>query len=108
MSEPKQSEPPFEPYDTSPKSATKTRNKPQTRQLPPYKVILHNDEVNEIGYVVRSIMEITHMNKVDAQRRTLEAHHTGLSLLLVTHKERAELYVDQLTSKGLTVSTEPV
>jgi ATP-dependent Clp protease adapter protein ClpS len=98
----------FEPDENAAKSGTKTRNKPQTRQLPPYKLLLHNDAVNEVAYVVRSICELTHMNKMDAQQRTLEAHHSGLSLLLVTHKERAELFVEQFTSKGLSVSAEPM
>ena len=31
----------------------------------------------------------------------------GVALLLVTHKERAELYADQFQSKGLTVTIEP-
>jgi ATP-dependent Clp protease adapter protein ClpS len=38
---------------------------------------------------------------------TREAHNTGVALLLVTHKERAELYVDQFKSKSLTVTIEP-
>ena len=37
--------------------------------------------------------------------RTKEAHETGVALLLVTHKERAELYQDQFESKGLTTVT---
>ena len=39
--------------------------------------------------------------------RTVEANQSGLSLLLVTHKERAELYQEQFQSKGLTVTIEP-
>ena len=37
----------------------------------------------------------------------LEAHKSGVALLLVTHKERAELYLDQFQSMGLSVSIEP-
>jgi ATP-dependent Clp protease adapter protein ClpS len=36
-----------------------------------------------------------------------EADKTGVALILVTHKERAELYKDQFESKGLTVTIEP-
>jgi len=36
-----------------------------------------------------------------------EADKTGVALLLTTHKERAELYQEQFTSKGLTVTIEP-
>ena len=34
------------------------------------------------------------------------AHNTGLALLLTTHRERAELYVEQFHSKKLTVTIE--
>ena len=34
-----------------------------------------------------------------------EADKTDVALLLTTHKERAELYQEQFTSKGLTVTT---
>lgn len=75
--------------------------------LPPWKVLLHNDDKNDIGYVVTTIRELTTLNEEDAKLRTLEAHETGVALLLTTHKERAELYKDQFESKGLNVSIEP-
>jgi ATP-dependent Clp protease adaptor protein ClpS len=79
--------------------------KPQ--QLPPYKVILHNDDVNPIDHVVRAILKLTPLKEEDAIARTLEAHVKGLSVLLVTHKERAELYVEQFATFTLTVTCEP-
>lgn len=87
--------------------ATETLEEPKTRQLPPYKVLLHNDDVNEMGFVVRTIMELVHLNEPDATRRMLEAHEHQIALLLVTHKERAELIAEQFASKGLTVTIEP-
>jgi ATP-dependent Clp protease adapter protein ClpS len=54
-----------------------------------------------------TIIELTPLNEQDAKQRTLEAHETGVALLLTTHKERAELYKDQFQSKGLTVTIEP-
>lgn len=81
--------------------------KPPTRQLPPYKVLLHNDDVNEIDYVIQTITSLTTLNQDQAKQRTHEADKQGLSLLLVTHKERAELYQEQFTSKQLTVTIEP-
>jgi ATP-dependent Clp protease adapter protein ClpS len=38
----------------------------------------------------------------------LEAHKTGLARVLTTHHERAELYVEQFKSLGLTATCEPV
>ena len=91
-----------------PKAARKTtpKRKPP-RHLPQWKVLLHNDDKNDIGHVVDTIMQLTSLNQQDAELRTKEAHKTGVSLLLTTHKERAELYQEQFTSKGLVVTIEP-
>ena len=75
--------------------------------LPPWKVLLHNDDKNDVFYVVETIVELTPLNEQDAKLRMLEAHETGVALLLTTHKERAELYKDQFQTKGLTVTIEP-
>jgi len=91
-----------------PKRAQKTIPKQKPPQmLPPWKVLLHNDDKNELGFVIAAIVELTTLNEQDAKQRTVEAHETGVALLLTTHKERAELYKDQFESKGLTVSIEP-
>ena len=95
-------------------TATKTKRAPKKspakkppQQLPPYKVLLHNDDVNDVEHVVHTIVALTPLNTEDAVIRTLEAHETGVALLLTTHKERAELYREQFQSKGLTVTIEP-
>ena len=79
----------------------------EPRLLPMYRVILHNDDVNDMVEVVESIVSLTHLNQQEAIERTLEAHYTGCSLLLVIHKERAELYMEQFRSCRLTVTIEP-
>ena len=91
-----------------PKRASKTAPKRKPPQmLPPWKVLLHNDDKNEYKFVVDTIMELTPLKKQDAELRMKEADETGVALLLTTHKERAELYKDQFESKGLTVTIEP-
>lgn len=80
---------------------------PATDRLPPYKVLLHNDDHNDMVHVVRSLVELTHHPEHAAVRIMAEAHTTGVALVLVTHKERAELYRDQFGSKGLTATIEP-
>lgn len=85
------------------KSVQKT--KPQ--QLPPWKVLLHNDDINTYMFVVQSILRLTPLKQPQAIACMKEAHLKGVSLLLVTHKERAELYQEQFTSLGLTVTIEP-
>lgn len=91
-------------------TATKPRPAPPKREvghLPPWRVLLHNDSVNDMLYVVESIVALTPLGRQEAVKRMMEAHITGLSMLLVTHKERAELYRDQFRSKRLTVTIEP-
>ncbi len=84
-----------------------TRTKPVARRLPPYKVLLHNDDVNDMLFVVRKVVELTPLSVEEAVERMLEAHDTGVTLLLVTHKERAELYAEQFLTYHLEVTIEP-
>jgi len=94
---------------SGPASPTR-RRKPapsKPKHLPPYKVLLHNDDVNEMGYVVQVIRRLTPLSLPEAVDRMLEAHHKGVSLLLTIHKELAELYAQQFASCGLTVTIEP-
>jgi ATP-dependent Clp protease adapter protein ClpS len=58
-------------------------------------------------FIVRTVMELTHYGKEEATHRMWESYHRGCSQILVTHRERAELYVEQFTDRGLTVSLEP-
>jgi ATP-dependent Clp protease adaptor protein ClpS len=91
-----------------PKGKTKRAPKQKPPQmLPPWKVLLHNDDKNAMDYVVETIVELTPLSKQDAELRMKEADDTGVALLLVTHKERAELYKDQFESKSLIVTIEP-
>lgn len=77
------------------------------RALPLWRVLLHNDDVNHMDDVVMTLQKLTPLSKEDAVARVMEAQNSGVSLLLVTHQERAELYVEQFTSCKLTVTAEP-
>ena len=88
--------------------ALKTRpSAPRARRLPPWKVLLHNDDVNDMLYVTQTITDLTTLGRREAVERMLEAHNRGLALLLVTHREHAELLSEQFTSKHVTVTIEP-
>ncbi len=86
--------------------APEPRKKDEPEVPPPYRVLLHNDDVNLFEQVVRVLHRLTPLNLEEAFERTTEAHTRGRSVLLSTHKERAELYVEQLASAGLTVTME--
>jgi ATP-dependent Clp protease adapter protein ClpS len=57
--------------------------------------------------VVETICDLTPLNLERAAAATVEAHNTGVALLLTTHRERAELYVEQFYSKKMKVTIEP-
>lgn len=92
------------------RATTKTKPRtspPRVDKLPPFKVLLHNDDHSHELDVVKAIVELTPLKRESAVQRTKEAHTRGVSLLLTTHKERAELYREQFHAKRLTVSIEP-
>lgn len=89
-------------------TATFTRPRPTgRRRLPPWKVLLHNDDLNDMVDVVMAIQEFTKVTREEAIVRMLEAHSAGVALLLSTHREHAELIAEQFQTKRLTVTIEP-
>lgn len=88
-------------------SLTETVTQERTRYLPPFKLLLHNDDVNTFEHVITSILKLTPLGEPEAVEKTLEAHETGQSVLLITNQERAELYVEQFASLSLTATCEP-
>ena len=83
----------------------RSQEQPQ-KKFPRYKLILHWSAVKDLMFVVHTIMELTRLCITEAKHKMWQAHHFGSSLLLVTHKERAELYVEQFAGRGLTVTME--
>ncbi len=80
---------------------------PRRGQLPRYKLVLHHDPRADLMFVVRCVMELTRFPRAEATHKMWEAHHSGRSVLLVTYRERGELYVVQFADKGLPASIEP-
>lgn len=81
---------------------------PQAQPLPPFGVVLHNDDVNDIGRVVETLVEIVRIRLPDAFELTMEAHNEGQAVVCRTHRERAEFLRDQLISKGLRASMQRI
>ena len=75
--------------------------------LPPYAVVLHNDDTNEGVHVVRSLMRsIPALTLQKATKIMLEAHNEGKARVIVCPLEQAELYRDRLQSCSLTATIE--
>lgn len=75
---------------------------------PRYKVCLLHTADKDLTFVVRVVMELTRFGTAEAEFRMWEAHHRGRSVVVITHLERAELYVEQFADRGLTTAIEPV
>ena len=74
---------------------------------PKYKVLLHNDPVNSMEYVTISLREVVpQLSEQDAIAIMLEAHNTGVGLVIICDLEPAEFYSESLKSKGISSSIE--
>jgi ATP-dependent Clp protease adaptor protein ClpS len=95
-----------------PETTTRPEVKPdqEKRQalLPPYAVILHNDDVHSTVEVVQALRRsVPGLSAVKATRIMLEAHYTGKAVVIVCPLEEAEFYQQRLQTYGLTVSVAP-
>lgn len=91
-----------------PPPETQVNEETLTRLLPPYRVILHNDDVNDMGHVVQSLLKtVPSLSEDDATIIMTEAHTKGQASVITCPKEPAEHYRDGLESCGLTATIEP-
>jgi ATP-dependent Clp protease adaptor protein ClpS len=72
-----------------------------------YRVLLHNDDVNTMDHVVRSLIKVFGFSEEAAASIMIEAHNNGVALCAVEPLERAELHRDQLISLSLSSTIEP-
>tara|TARA_Y100000589_G_scaffold74464_1_gene67850 strand:+ start:833 stop:1150 length:318 start_codon:yes stop_codon:yes gene_type:complete len=74
---------------------------------PKYKVLLHDDPVNSMEYVTVTLRQVVpQLSEQDAIAIMLEAHNSGVGVVIVCDLEPAEFYSESLRSKGLTSSIE--
>jgi ATP-dependent Clp protease adaptor protein ClpS len=88
-----------------------TTDAPRTRSLSetirPYRVMLHNDDVNDMRHVVHALLaSVPELTAERAAEVMLEAHNHGQAEVICCPLERAELYRDRLESFGLTATIE--
>lgn len=106
--------PPQMTNDTNgPSTSTATPTKPRPARptptpLPRWQVLLHNDDVNSMDYVVEVLERIGRLLRPAATRCMMEAHLRGVGIVVTTHRERAEFLADQFRSLRLVVTIEPV
>lgn len=85
----------------------------RTEVAPLWSVILHNDDVTPMDFVVDLLISLFGRPLAEAVVLMLEVHETGASTVCSCPQERAELYVEQVHSLArprgfpLTASCEP-
>ena len=86
---------------------TEERASTLAEHLPPYSVILHNDESHSMEYVVQALVKsVPELSTERAIEIMLEAHTSDRALVVSCPLERAELYRDRIRTFGLGVSIE--
>ena len=100
----------FKDVSQRPRLETETEELVRQRALlfPPYKVILFNDDYNEMDFVVAVLLRtFTNLSLTEAEYIMLTAHLTGSAVVIVCPKEIAEYYQERLLNYGLTATIEP-
>jgi len=78
------------------------------RLVPPYRVILHNDDHNAMDHVTRSLCRcVPSLSSDEAEEIMWTAHTHGQATVIECPKEAAEHYRDCLESAALTATIEP-
>lgn len=73
-----------------------------------WSVIVWNDPVNLMSYVVFVFMKVLAFTKEQATKHMLDVHHKGKSCVAVETREKAEFYHQQIQAYGLIVTIQPV
>jgi len=78
-----------------------------TATIRPYSVILHDDEVHSMDFVVDALLKsVEPLTNDEAVAIMLETHNTGQAVVITCPLEHAELYRDRLRSFQLGVTIE--
>ncbi len=77
---------------------SKPREQNHTRRLPPYNVIIDNDDYHSFEFVAGVLSKALGFASERAHQLTLQAHTTGRAVVWTGPKEVAELKVDQIRS----------
>ncbi|VFQ87147.1 unnamed protein product [Cuscuta campestris] len=93
---------------TTPARESEFNLRKSREKSPSYRVMLHNDEHNRREYVVQVLMKVIPGMTIDnAVNIMQEAHHNGLSVVIVCPQVDAEEHCMQLRGNGLSSSIEP-
>lgn len=75
-------------------------SKGKTDQLPPYHVVLLDDDDHTYAYVMDMLQSLFSHPQEQAYLLAEQVDHTGRAIVCTTHKEKAELKRDQILGYG--------
>lgn len=82
----------------APRTRPDERTKPKI--LPPHAVILHNDDINTMEFVVRTLRKVFGYGTAKSIKLMWQAHRAGRAVIWAGQKEHAEFKADQIRSCG--------
>ncbi len=74
----------------------KTEQETRTRHIPPYNVIVDNDDYHSFDFVVGVLQKVLGCSVERARQLTEQAHTSGRAVVWTGPKEVAELKVEQI------------
>jgi ATP-dependent Clp protease adaptor protein ClpS len=77
-----------------------TKRKPKTRKLPPYNVVLLDDNDHTYEYVIEMLRKVFGYAEPKGYELAKTVDSSGRVIVITTHKELAELKRDQITGFG--------
>ena len=84
--------------DTGIATQPKQREETRTRRVPPYNVIIENDDHHSFEFVVQMLVKVIGCTIEKAVQFTTLAHTSGRAVVWTGTKEVAELKYDQIRS----------
>src|SRR5689334_14841916 len=94
------SESPVTATETLPEPIVRPKHQPKdetkAKRQPPYAVILHNDDLNGMDFVISALRKVFNYDLQKALTLMMQAHETGRSIVWTGSLEVAELKRDQL------------
>jgi ATP-dependent Clp protease adaptor protein ClpS len=94
------------PVETLPETIQITKEKIEEAFDKNWNVIVWNDPINLMTYVVFVFMRVLGFTREKATKHMLEVHEKGKSVVASDTREKAELYYQQIQAHGLMVTIQ--
>ena len=92
---------------TNPHQEAKPALVPQPQLMGSWRVVLLNDPVNRMSYVVMVLRRVFGFAEDDARRHMMEVHESGRSIVWSGTREQAEAHMFALQQWHLTAVIQP-